>query len=248
MRLRRALVRRLMPSPVRVRHAEYSLLYSLDDEPVRPSERLLDLALAAVAAARTVSLDDVDARVPATTFFPNVWPGEHYRLLAGLVIALRPVLVVEIGTAAGTSALTLRKYLPPGARLATFDVVPWDRFPGTYLRPDDFADGALVQHVDDLTDAAAFARHRDLLAGADLIFVDAAKDGVMEHVFVERFRSVPFRRPPVVVFDDIRLWNMLRLWRELPYPKLDLTSFGHWSGTGLVDWDEVAAGSFNRGA
>jgi hypothetical protein len=38
------------------------------------------------------------------------------------------------------------------------------------------------------------------------------------------------------MFDDIRLWNMLRTWRTINRPKLDLTSFGHWSGTGLVDW------------
>jgi hypothetical protein len=29
----------------------------------------------------------------------NLFPGEHYRLLAGMVQALRPKLVVEIGTA-----------------------------------------------------------------------------------------------------------------------------------------------------
>jgi hypothetical protein len=37
------------------------------------------------------------------------------------------------------------------------------------------------------------------------------------------------------MFDDTRLWSMLRFWRQLPYPKMDLTSFGHWSGTGLVE-------------
>ena len=39
------------------------------------------------------------------------------------------------------------------------------------------------------------------------------------------------------MFDDIRLLNMIEQWRALPRPKLDLTSFGHWSGTGLVDWN-----------
>lgn len=43
---------------------------------------------------------------------------------------------------------------------------------------------------------------------------------------------------PILVFDDIRAWNMLAIWREIRMPKLDLTSFGHWSGTGLVDWTE----------
>jgi hypothetical protein len=41
---------------------------------------------------------------------------------------------------------------------------------------------------------------------------------------------------PVLVFDDTRVRNMLHTWRDVRRPKLDLTSFGHWSGTGLVHW------------
>lgn len=37
-------------------------------------------------------------------------------------------------------------------------------------------------------------------------------------------------------FDDIRLWNMLRIWREIRLPKMDMTSFGPWCGTGLCEW------------
>ncbi len=38
------------------------------------------------------------------------------------------------------------------------------------------------------------------------------------------------------MFDDIRLMNMVEIWNNLAKPKLDLTSFGHWAGTGLVSW------------
>jgi hypothetical protein len=44
---------------------------------------------------------------------------------------------------------------------------------------------------------------------------------------------VKFTNPPILLIDGIRRWNMLRTWRMLPYPKFDLTSFGHWAGTGL---------------
>jgi predicted O-methyltransferase YrrM len=79
-------------------------------------------------------------------------------------------------------------------------------------------------------------RHSELLEGADLIFVDAAKDGRQERVFLELFERTAFTRDPVVVFDDIRQWKMLEIWRGVDRPKMDLTSFGHWSGTGLVDF------------
>ena len=121
------------------------------------------------------------------------------------------------------------------ARLETFDLTPWSSLPGTRLRAEDFRDGRLVQHQDDVTRPAGLAKHRATLEAADLIFLDAAKDGTMERRLLESFEGLRLRRP-LLVLDDIRLWNMLATWRDIRRPKLDLTSFGHWSGTGLVDW------------
>ena len=114
--------------------------------------------------------------------------------------------------------------------------MPWQALPDTALNASDFVDGRLEQVVDDITREDGAMRHRDLLAAADLIFVDAAKDGSMEARFVRILDSIELARGPIVVFDDIRLWNMLAVWRALAHPKLDLTSFGHWTGTGLVEW------------
>jgi predicted O-methyltransferase YrrM len=224
------------PSPHGVAHA--SALYG--DPLDRPSERLLDLALAAAHAARSEDLSGISARMASGPRWPDFWPGEHYALLAGLVRVLEPRVVVEVGTYQGLGALALAKNLPAGGRVVTFDVVTLDAVQGQTLRAEDLASGRVVPVLADLTRDADFERHRDTLAEADLIFVDAAKDGVMERRFLARFEAVPFRRPPIVVFDDIRLWNMLAIWRDVRRPKLDLTSFGHWSGTGLIDWQPMS--------
>jgi predicted O-methyltransferase YrrM len=237
MGLRSRLTHAVLPQPVAVRHAEYSMVLSADDERARPSERLLDVALAAVQAARGVDVSTLADRVPTGIRYAEVWPGEHYKLLAGLVKALAARSVVEIGTATGLSALTLLLELPSAARLTTFDVVPWASYvDGTVLRPGDFKDGRLVQVIDDLQDPSVVERHRATLESADFIFIDAAKDGVMEQRFIDNLGKLTFKSQPIVMFDDIRVWNMLAIWRRLGLPKLDLTSFGHWSGTGLVDW------------
>lgn len=227
----------VLPPPVDVRHAEYSMLFSADDEPHRPTERLLDVALSAVQAARTVDVSSLAARVPSGIRYAEVWPGEHYKLLGGLVRALQARNIVEIGTATGLSALTLLLELPAGGKVTTFDVVRWPQYvDGTVLTEKDFADGRLVQVIDDLQQPAVVERHRELLESADFIFIDAAKDGVMEQKFIDNLKPLRFKNAPIVMFDDIRVWNMLAIWRRLDRPKLDLTSFGHWSGTGLVDW------------
>ncbi len=233
--LRRGLRRAVLPPPTSVRHAEYSMLFSADDD-VGPNDRLLGVALDAVQAARGVDLTAIGDRIPSGPRFTDVWPGEHYKLLAGLVEALQPRVVIEIGTATGMSALTLMERLPAEGRIVTFDVVPWTQVPGAVLRPEDMVPGRLEQYVADLCDPSVAAVHRELLQSADLIFMDAAKDGQMERQFLSLFDSLAFRNSPVAIFDDIRLWNMLDIWRGVRRPKLDLTSFGHWSGTGLVDY------------
>jgi hypothetical protein len=234
--LRRGLRRAILPPPTAVRHAEYSMLFSADDEVGRPNDRLIGIALDAVQAARGVDLGTLGDRIASGPRYTDVWPGEHYKLLAGLVQSLQPKVVIEIGTATGLSALTLLERLPEDGKVVTFDVVPWRDYPGYVLREDDFASGRLVQHVADLVDPGVAVAHRELLESADLIFMDAAKDGVMERAFLSLFDSLRFKGTPVALFDDVRLWNMLDIWRGITRPKLDVTSFGHWSGTGLVDY------------
>jgi hypothetical protein len=56
----------------------------------------------------------------------------------------------------------------------------------------------------------------------------------MERVFFEQMCALPRRNRVVLFFDDIRVPNMIAIWRSITRPKLDLTSFGHWSGTGLT--------------
>ena len=38
-----------------------------------------------------------------------------------------------------------------------------------------------------------------------------------------------------LIIDDIQLINMIDFWRSIRSPKFDATSFGHFSGTGVVD-------------
>jgi hypothetical protein len=229
-------VRTVLPQPVEARHAEYSMLFSADDDVAPPTPRLLDIALAAVAAARTVELTTASARIKDGIRFTEVWPGEHYKLLAGLMKVLEPKVVIEIGTATGLSAVVMKQFMPLGSTLATFDLLAWRGFPGGVLTEEDFKDGTLVQHLDDLSYPEGINKHRALLERADFLFIDAAKDGEQEQRFLDQLATVKFAKPPIVMFDDVRVWNMLRIWRQLRRPKLDLTSFGHWSGTGLVDW------------
>ena len=85
--------------------------------------------------------------------------------------------------------------------------------PGSVLLAEDLADGRLEQRIGDLSDPGVFQQHADLLAAADLLFVDAPKDGRFQPAFLKNLGTLS-RSAPLVVLDDIRVWNMLSTWRD----------------------------------
>jgi len=201
----------------------------------QPKDDLFDLAFEAIAEARHVELPSVLERCTTEDQLAWVrqWPGEHYRLLAALMKTLAPALVVEVGTFTGMGALSM--LAPDGAaRVVTYDIVDWSSVPGSLLRPEDFATGRIEQRLGDLSDGTFFAKEAELLAEADFIFVDGPKDGRFEANFFGKLLPVLGKKRQVVMVDDIHFTNMVQLWMSLPVTKLDVTSFGHWSGTGLM--------------
>jgi predicted O-methyltransferase YrrM len=234
--IQRRAVKLVLPNP-RIGHGEYSMIYDTLNTTGGPSDYLIDLALRVAQEAWHTELPDLSRRVPADgNDFTRIWPGEHYRLLAALVKLLQPKRVAEVGTFCGLSALALKKFLPSAGKIATFDIVPWDSLSDTSLRQEDFEDDRLRQQIGDLSDAAVFESYRSLIQETELLFVDGPKDGVFERKLLQQLETVDFHKPLLVVMDDIRFWNMLAIWQDIGRPKLDLTSFGHWSGTGLVEW------------
>lgn len=221
---KRKTIQDLLPPPVKVSHGEYSMILSAHDEPSRPNEELLKLSLKAIQAAANVDLSFLQ------NSFADIWPGEHYKLLAAFVQILQPEVVIEIGTATGLSALSMLPFF--SGRLVTFDVKDWTSYPNTVLKKSDF--GRLQQIVADLSDPSVFEQHRSLIAQSSFIFIDATHDGALEKILLDLLATISFKTAPLILFDDIRVWTMLKMWRKIRHPKMDLTSFGHWSGTGVV--------------
>lgn len=195
---------------------------------------LLSLAGAVIERALDQPLHLLRERGAADTAF--VWPGQHYRLLAALVEVLKPGTVIEVGTFDGASALALLENLPPAGRLATFDIVPWQHVTPTLLRSEDLDDGRFMPITADLRHPKILNEHADLLRTADLIFIDGPKDGRFEYDLLSALDTLDLKSGTLLLFDDIRFWNMLDFWRTLDLPKLDLTGFGHFTGTGLALW------------
>lgn len=222
--------------PVVARHALWSVISSLDDQHPPPTPRLLELGLQAAQLAASLDLSALvrRARQPQRRYL-ETWPGEHYRLLAAMTRILRPSAAVEVGTYTGMGCLAMASSMPLG-KVVTYDIVPWESFPDSLITPADLG-GGLEQRLGDLSKSDYFERESETLKAAGLIFVDGPKDGSFERTFLDHLIPLLMGSGAVLMLDDIRLMNMVQLWRELPLPKLDITSFGHWSGTGLAIFD-----------
>ena len=198
------------------------------------NDALVKCVIDAADLARGLKLEKLDDR--SERLIHQVWPGEHYRILAAFIKLLKPKRVVEFGTFQGRSSLSMLATLPEESEIHTFDLIHYEDISDTLLRAEDFKTNKLIQHLDNLAEENALEKHRRLLESTDFLFIDGPKDGTTEPRLIKNLDKIKFENPPIVVFDDIHNYKMLQLWDELPYPKFDMTSFGHWNGTGIVQW------------
>jgi predicted O-methyltransferase YrrM len=245
MRISRGRIKRwgldqLLPSPCAAEEQQYSMLYSAHDEPGRPTDTLIALSLQISQRAAELKRRGFAGKMKTAPARFHTWPGEHYYFLAALADVLRPRLFVEIGTHLGYSALSILETLPSGSELVTYDIIPWQEYAEARVDARDFRPGRFSQRIGDLANADYWEANRDVFQRADVVFVDGPKDGRWEDRFIARLERTNWFRPQLVVFDDVRLWGMLKTWRRIARPKLDLASFGHFTGTGLVEWNPPA--------
>lgn len=235
-------------SPLRgARHTELSAIASADDDPAtRPDPYLLSIAKASIGNAQHA---EIEKYLPAPRS-SLIWPGEHYALLAGIVLAIQPKRIVEFGTGDGLSAVAMLRDLPKAGYIATYDLMP--QTASSYIEKPMIFDqrrhdlkkktGRIKTEVRDLSrpleedTTSDGVIDRERLRHADLIFIDGPKDGKTERRLLHNLETIGLKHGCILVFDDIRLWPMLTIWRGIKHPKLDLTGFGHWTGTGMVRW------------
>jgi predicted O-methyltransferase YrrM len=218
-------------------YGEWTVIHDPDRDASRPSDELIQLLCVSASRAVDVDLSSIAARARRDAERTQIvaWPGHHYRLLAGLADELGATSVVEIGTYTGASALTFAAR-PHVRSVVTYDIVPWRQIEDVMLDDADLVShgGVIEQRLADLQDPATFERESSVLGAADLIFLDGPKDAVFERRFLELLLALPRTRRQCLVIDDVKVNTMVDIWQQFPLPKIDASSVGHWSGTGLV--------------
>ena len=224
----------IQSSTANSRHCLPSAVLSLDDDQATQNNSRLNTAICEAAlTASGIQISEAESK-PDTSYF-NIFPGEHYRLLAGLLRNLEPKRCIDIGTYTGMSARVMLDHTCDSCEIHSFDIIPWQDF-DSHLNEKDFEQRHLTQHLEDLSQKDIFEKHISTIENSQIIFCDAPKDGQFEYGFLRLLQQVkPSEKQRLLILDDIRFLNMLPVWRSIRSPKIDATSFGHWSGTGIVD-------------
>lgn len=180
-----------------------------------------------------VAAQDLSALYPYAKyheFFPFFMKGpgqEHYSLLAHLSKQCSPgSTVLDIGTFTGFSALALAAN--PDIKVITYDLVdniPNDGTPTIRQVPN--IDYRIQNCLEDI----------ETMLKAPLISLDVdPHDGMQEVEIITSLIRAGYKG--IVVCDDIyKNDGMKAFWNWVPLKKVDVSRYGHWSGTGIVVFD-----------
>jgi predicted O-methyltransferase YrrM len=218
------------------RHAEVSAIFAPILGEGKPNHRLLKLFSDLIIESEKVNMDFFKKRLNVPDYVYE-FPGEHYRVLQAIVKLIDAKVIVEIGTFTGLSSVSFFQSLDKSRSLYTFDIVPFDQFNDTVFLKSDFVDYNFCQIIDDISDYNLMKKHQNIFCNADLIFCDAPKDGKFEKKVLQNLQKIGIKDGTIIFFDDIKQWNMLKIWSEVKMPKIDITPIGHFTGSGIIEWD-----------
>jgi len=165
---------------------------------------------------------------------------EHYFFLASIGMQLKNNKIIELGTHNGRSTIALNygnMKQNNQNTIYTYDIYH-------HLLPNIFNNTTIVFKMENLFDQSIREQNREHILSADLIFIDVdPHEGVVEYDFYLWLKANNFEG--IILFDDIHLGCghlgvntgncMQQFWDKIEDEyKYDLTTVGHWSGTGIV--------------
>ncbi len=214
-----------------IRHIQASVIYS--KECTNTTTELIEIISDSAKLASKTTLNCCKKYLPDSKYL-NVFPGEHYRFINSIVKTIKAKKIVEIGTYTGMGSLSLKEG-SDDVEVTTYDIIKWDEIPlPSHFKSSDF-DESLKQVIGDLSQDNFFDKNLNILNDADLIFMDAPKDNLFEYKMVKQLKKLKNKNKKILILDDILFVNMIDFWRKIKSPKVDATSFGHFTGTGIVD-------------
>lgn len=145
---------------------------------------------------------------------------EHYKLISYLSTQFNDSLLLDIGTYKGCSSLALS--YNKSNEIISFDIIHnLKRLSG---HPENIS--YIVDDV--LKDSYSW-----MIMKSPFIILDTYHDGTFEEQFYNKLKDLCYEG--ILLVDDIYLNKEMKyFWDSIEHKKIDISQFGHHSGTGLV--------------
>lgn len=149
---------------------------------------------------------------------------EHYKLLAYLSTVISSKKIIDIGTYFGFSATAFA--YNKDKQIISYDIYDWIPDDKTTVKSLDNVQLKVMNCLYDI----------DNIIDTDLIMIDIDHNGNNELDILNALRKANYKG--LVLLDDIGLNDeMVKLWNDIPEKKIDVSSVGHWSRSGLIIFD-----------
>jgi len=152
-------------------------------------------------------------------YFLDVAGREHYKFLAYFSTLFNNSTLLDIGTNRGCSSLAMA-YNTTNT-IHSFDLYELKEL---HSQPNN-----IIYYIDNILKDA----YTELILSSPFILLDTFHDGSFEREFHNYLKEIGYKG--YLMLDDIKLNDeMKKYWDWIDEEKYDISSIGHWSGTGLV--------------
>lgn len=154
--------------------------------------------------------------------------GEHYQLLTYIGNMYNNIQIIDAGTCNGHSALAL-------SQNKTNIIRSYD------IETKNFDFGKNIEYITlDINE-----ENPEVLKDSPIILLDIdPHDGKQEQVFTDYLTKIGYKG--YVICDDIFLnEEMANWWNNIQIEKYDVTEIGHFSGTGIINFNQDENFQFN---
>jgi predicted O-methyltransferase YrrM len=168
---------------------------------------------------------------PNSQYFSLDSGTEHYKLLAYLSKELQCKKIIDIGHYHGFSSVALS--YDNSKKVISFDLV-------NCLPQSPVTSSINRENIEFLIEDCLLSQtFKDAIQSGEceMIMLDIDHTGVTEKLIMEELRRLNYKG--LVLLDDINLNQEMRaFFDDIPEKKMDISRYGHWSGTGIVIFDD----------
>ncbi len=159
---------------------------------------------------------------------------EHYKLLSHISTFFNNAIILDIGSHRGASATALS--YNSSNKIYSFDIE--DRIVEYQDSPKSIEN--INFHIMNIFENLEDPKWKNLILDSSLIFLDIdPHEGNLEYQFYLWLERNNYQG--IIIFDDIHYFQGMKdnLWNKIDSSKReDITHLGHWSGTGIVQFNK----------